>query len=186
LQKGPGVEQLRKQGHRFAVVDLASQFEDAAGPFTDVAAVLPALDLVIGCDSALVHLAGAMGLPVWVLLSTVSDWRWLREREDSPWYPSLRLFRQRTVHDWGEVFQRVLEAVRDTSRDRQGARGCNAHALSGERLLKEWQLEGQARRWRAELRTCEQAGDFGPRFIAAARSLVQVEEERERLRQGAR
>ena len=65
------------------------------------------LDLVITADTALAHLAGALGVPVWVVLQAVPDWRWLAERDDSPWYPSMRLFRQRTPGDWREVLDRA-------------------------------------------------------------------------------
>ena len=71
------------------------------------AAVLRSLDLVITADTAVAHLAGALGVPVWVALTYSPDWRWLLEREDSPWYPTMRLFRQRRLGDWGEVFERI-------------------------------------------------------------------------------
>ena len=90
LQKGPGREQLPDLADRLGVLDLADRLED----FADTAAVLVNLDLVITVDTAVAHLAGALGIPVWVALPLVPDWRWLLEREDSPWYPSMRLFRQ--------------------------------------------------------------------------------------------
>jgi hypothetical protein len=77
-------------------------------------------DLVITCDSALAHLAGALAVPVWVALSWLSDWRWLREREDSPWYPSMRLFRQKEPGNWAEVFERIaaqVEKLQDRKRE---------------------------------------------------------------------
>ena len=70
------------------------------------------LDLVVTSDTAIAHLAGAMGKPVWVALKRVPDWRWLLERDDSPWYPTMRLFRQRNAGDWSEVMQRIAEAMR--------------------------------------------------------------------------
>jgi ADP-heptose:LPS heptosyltransferase len=69
------------------------------------------LDLVISVDSMAPHLAGSLGKPVWVLLPFASEWRWLLEREDSPWYPSVRLFRQPRPGDWAEVMKRILEAL---------------------------------------------------------------------------
>ena len=72
--------------------------------FLDTAAVMDALDLVVTSDTAVAHLAGALGRPVWVALSSTPEWRWLREREDSPWYPTARLFRQRSPGDWNGVF----------------------------------------------------------------------------------
>lgn len=79
--------------------------------FTDTAAVMSLLDLVISSDTAPVHLAGALGRPVWVLLQHVPDWRWLLDREDSPWYPSARLFRQPSLGDWSTVVTQVIEQL---------------------------------------------------------------------------
>lgn len=75
--------------------------------FADAAALIENLDLVITVDTAVAHLAGALGKPVWILLSHVADWRWLQERQDSPWYPSARLFRQSAAREWGPVVERV-------------------------------------------------------------------------------
>ena len=77
----------------------------------DTAAVMRQLDLVITSDSAIAHLAGALGVPVWTAVSRGADWRWLDARDDSPWYPSMRLFRQQKLGDWDEVFQRIAAAV---------------------------------------------------------------------------
>ncbi len=86
-------------------------FGDQTADFADTAALISQLDLVISVDSAPAHLAGALAQPVWVLLYHAAEWRWLMEREDSPWYPTARLFRQKTPLDWGEVAQRVGEAL---------------------------------------------------------------------------
>lgn len=80
--------------------------------FADTAALLAELDLVITVDTSVAHLAGALGKPVWILLPHVADWRWLRGREDSPWYPSARLFRQPARKDWASVIERVTHALR--------------------------------------------------------------------------
>ena len=104
LQVGYGREQLSGIS---GIVDLADLLSD----FADTAAVLPHLDLIIACDSAVAHLAGAMGVDVWVPLAYVPDWRWLLERDDSLWFPSARLFRQRSFGDWHEVFLRIERAV---------------------------------------------------------------------------
>jgi tetratricopeptide (TPR) repeat protein len=84
---------------------------EVQGAFLDTAAILPSLDLVITSDTALAHLAGAMGTEVWIALPFAADWRWLREREDSPWYPTARLFRQRTRGDWQGVFERMANEL---------------------------------------------------------------------------
>src|SRR5262249_37202862 len=86
LQKGPGAEQLAGLAGRFAVTDLGGGLDEAAGAFMDTAAVMKGLDLVVTSDTAVPHLAGALGVPVWVALSLVPDWRWLLGRQDSPWY----------------------------------------------------------------------------------------------------
>jgi len=80
---------------------------EALTDFAATAALLSELDLVVTVDTAIAHLAGALGRPVWILLPHVADWRWLREREDSPWYPTARLFRQPRPGDWGSVIERV-------------------------------------------------------------------------------
>jgi len=67
--------------------------------------------LLITVDTAVAHLAGALGRPVWILLPYNPDWRWLTEREDSPWYPSVRLFRQSAIGDWDEVIRRVADSL---------------------------------------------------------------------------
>ncbi len=79
----------------------------AADRWVEAAATVAACDLVVTAETAIAHLAGALGAPVWVALSTAADWRWLVGRDDSPWYPSMRLFRQRTVGAWTEVFARM-------------------------------------------------------------------------------
>jgi hypothetical protein len=89
--------------------------ETGASDFADTAAIVAQLDLVISVDTAVAHLAGAMGKPCWTLLPKAgTDWRWLRERTDTPWYPAMRLYRQEADGDWGEVLDRVardLEAL---------------------------------------------------------------------------
>ena len=106
LQKGAGSEQLATLP---GLVDLGGEITD----FADTAAVLRSLDLVITVDTALAHLAGALGVAAWVALPYTPDWRWLLERTDSPWYPSLRLFRQSQPGNWDEVFERIAAAVRE-------------------------------------------------------------------------
>ncbi|HTU24522.1 MAG TPA: tetratricopeptide repeat-containing glycosyltransferase family protein, partial [Pirellulales bacterium] len=109
LQIGFGTEQIRAVD--FPLVDLADRLDETAGTFMDTAAVMQNLDLVVTSDTAIAHLAGALGVPVFVALQLVPDWRWQLEREDSPWYPTMRLFRQTTLGDWPEVFRRMACAV---------------------------------------------------------------------------
>jgi tetratricopeptide (TPR) repeat protein len=96
------------------VVHPADEFRD----FADTAAVVAGLDLVIATDTAVAHLAGAMGKPVWILLSYGPDWRWLTDREDCPWYPTARLFRQPKIGDWASVIERVREQLAIAARAR--------------------------------------------------------------------
>jgi TPR repeat/Family of unknown function (DUF6165)/Tetratricopeptide repeat len=111
LQKGAGVEQLAEVRDLFPVADLGSDFDQQSGPFMDTAAVMRNLDLVITTDSAVAHLAGALGVAVWVALPFAPDWRWQLHRSDSPWYPTMRLYRQSTLGDWSDVFARMAAAL---------------------------------------------------------------------------
>lgn len=110
LQKGPGAEQILPLAERLPIVDWSQEL-DATGPFVDTAALMKSLDLVVTSDTALAHLAGALGVPVWVALSVGPDWRWLMNRDDSPWYPTMRLFRQQSLGDWPDVVARMVDAL---------------------------------------------------------------------------
>jgi len=90
---------------------LAGDFGHLPEDFTETAAIVSALDLVITVDTALAHLAGALGRPVWTLLCVAADWRWMRDRADTPYYPTMRLFRQPEAGDWGTVVARAREAL---------------------------------------------------------------------------
>ncbi len=107
LQKGPASKQINDLPQSMKLVDFTSDLHD----FAETAALISNLDLVIGADTAVAHLAAAMGKPVWLLLPAVPDWRWLMNREDSPWYPTMRLFRQKSPGDWAEVISRVKESL---------------------------------------------------------------------------
>jgi ADP-heptose:LPS heptosyltransferase len=84
---------------------------DRLANFADMAAAIPQLDLTISVDTAVLHLAGALGRPAWGVLSARSDWRWMLDRDDSPWYPTLHLVRQSRLDDWPELFSRVAAAL---------------------------------------------------------------------------
>ncbi len=116
LQRGAGSDQLAGAG--FSVVDLGPAFA-AADPL-DVAGILEHLDLVIAADTGVAHLAASIGRPVWIALpGPAPDWRWLRGRDDSPWYPTVRLFRQGRPGDWDGVFRRAAEALTAAPTTRQ-------------------------------------------------------------------
>jgi hypothetical protein len=109
LQKGPAAEKLRGENGGLRIADWTDQLFDMA----DTAALVANLDLVITVDTAIAHLAGAMGKRVWVLLPFVPDWRWMLGRGDSPWYPTMRLFRQARLGDWQTPLGQVLQALRE-------------------------------------------------------------------------
>jgi tetratricopeptide (TPR) repeat protein len=94
-------------GNNSQITHLGDAIED----FDDTAAIMACLDLVISSDTSVAHLAGALGKPVWVLLQYAADWRWLRDRPDSPWYPTARLFRQPELGDWESVVGQVKDAL---------------------------------------------------------------------------
>lgn len=114
LQKGPAAAQAATPPAGMSLLALDDEIRD----FEDTAAILTLADLLISIDSSPVHLAGALGRPAWVLLPFVPDWRWLTERSDSPWYPSLQLFRQTAHGDWPGTLQ-ALAAALDTWRAEQ-------------------------------------------------------------------
>jgi len=118
LQKGFGSEQLAAWSERMSIADLGSKLDEGTGAFVDTAAVMMNLDLVITSDTAIAHLAGALGVPVWVALTWVPDWRFLLDRESMPWYPTMRLFRQKQFGEWTGVFARIADQLRSLSKDR--------------------------------------------------------------------
>ena len=113
LQKGGAARQAKTLDGMKTIINFDRELKD----FSETAAAIENLDLVISIDTALVHLAGAMGKPVWTLLPHAPDWRWLLEREDSPWYPTMRLFRQPGRGDWGAVFDRVKDELGKSTKD---------------------------------------------------------------------
>jgi tetratricopeptide (TPR) repeat protein len=105
LQKGDGLEQLSSIDFKIRV---PGEPFDQDGPFLDTAAIMKNLDLVIAPNTAVAHLAGALNVPVWLVLSANSaDWRWIEKRSDTPWYPSMRIYRQAEASDWDELFFRI-------------------------------------------------------------------------------
>ena len=112
LQKGAPAAQARTPPKGMTLLDWTAELQD----FADTAALVAALDLVIGVDTSVIHLAGALARPVWVLNRFDTCWRWFRDREDSPWYPTLRLFRQARPGDWTSVFDRVAQALAEFTR----------------------------------------------------------------------
>ena len=225
LQKGSGAEQLAAATDRFPVTDLGSGLDD----FVDTAAVLKNLDLVISVDTAIAHLAGALGVPVWVALPFAPDWRWLMGREDSPWYRTMRLFRQTRPGQWEDVFHRIAEALQrrlaapaelrpitveiapaelidkitileiKSERITDAAKrhhvgtelatlvAARDRAVPGSaelaRLATELKAVNEAR-WQIEdeIRRCEREEDFGPRFVALARSVYRTNDRRAALK----
>ena len=249
LQKHEGEGQIDANRAAAPVTVLAGL--DATAPFVDTAAVMEHLDLVVTSDTAIAHLAGALGRPVWVALGQDCDWRWGTDRDDSPWYPTMRLFRQTAFHDWHGVFAAMSAALqksglRRVSRESE-ANGAHhssesvglarsvpstnpacpiaagelidkitileikleriAHAVKVAHVRREYdqlraaqaelapptpELTALAASLKAvnerlwdiedEIRMCETEGDFGPRFVALARSVYKTNDERADLK----
>jgi tetratricopeptide (TPR) repeat protein len=146
LQKGPGSEQVEALAGRFPVACLGDQVDQAAGGFMDTAAILHNLDLLIAVDTAVAHLAGGLGLPVWLAIHFTPDWRWGLGREDNPWYPTARLFRQPAPGDWAPVLARMAEELRPLAARRARARPLLVEVAPGELLDKLTILEIKSER----------------------------------------
>lgn len=118
LQKGCGFD------HSFPMTELPG-LDEQGGAFLDTAAVMTQLDLIVTCDTSTAHLAGALARPTWVALPFAADWRWMRDREDTPWYPTMRLFRQESPGDWDRLFGQIANALLSGPKDqfRTWARG---------------------------------------------------------------
>jgi tetratricopeptide (TPR) repeat protein len=218
LQKGFGEEQLASLPPSIRVETLGPNFDAGADAFVDTAAAMACLDLIITCDTSIAHLAGALAVPVWVALKRDAEWRWLAGRADSPWYPTMRLFRQMRRGVWSEVFEAMADELAKLVERRAARRMASAPCSLGElidkitilrikaerirdpqklanvhrelKLLERLACEDgargssldvltnqlahvNARLWTIEdaLRACEREGDFGPRFVALARSV---------------
>ena len=107
LQAGTAAREIAALGYGSVIENLAPALKD----FADTASAIHEVDLVISIDSAVAHLAGALGRPVWTLIPYVPDWRWMLQRDDSPWYPTMHLMRQRAPGDWADLLQRVGERL---------------------------------------------------------------------------
>jgi tetratricopeptide (TPR) repeat protein len=218
LQKGKGEEQLSNLPPSMRVEALGADFDAGDDAFVVTAAAMTCLDLIVTCDTSVAHLGGALAVPVWVALKSDAEWRWLTGRTDSPWYPTMRLFRQMRRGVWADVFESMARelaplAERRTAphtlstpcslgelvdkitilrikvqRIREPQKLANVHCELQllERLACEDGARGtsldvltnqlahvNARLWTIEeaLRACEREGDFGPRFVALARSV---------------
>jgi Tfp pilus assembly protein PilF len=107
LQLGAAADQTRRPPPGMELLDFTSELHN----FADTAAMVANLDLVIAVDTSVAHLTGALGKPIWVLIPTMPDWRWMLGREDSPWYPTMRLFRQQQRGDWSAPVSEIAEAI---------------------------------------------------------------------------
>jgi Flp pilus assembly protein TadD len=110
LQVGSAAGDLRGASSKMSIINDAAQLTD----FAETAALIQNLDLVISVDTSVAHLAGALGKPVWVLLPFIPDWRWMLDREDSPWYPTMRLIRQAQRRDWNAVIDRIVTELKNS------------------------------------------------------------------------
>jgi tetratricopeptide (TPR) repeat protein len=109
LQLGPGSTESRQPPAGLRLIDETAHVED----FADTAGLIEQLDLIVAVDTSTAHVAAAMGKPVWVLLPYVAEWRWMIGRADTPWYPTMRLFRQPKLHDWDGAVRAVREALKE-------------------------------------------------------------------------
>jgi tetratricopeptide (TPR) repeat protein len=218
LQKGFGEDQLSNLQASLRVETLGANFDAGPDAFVDTAAVMTCLDLVVTCDTSVAHLAGALAVPVWVALKSDAEWRWMAGRSDSPWYPTMRLFRQTHRGVWSDVFQAMAAELAQLAQRRTTPRMVSTPGSLGElidkitilrikaerideptklanvhreltlleRSAREDGLSGASidlltdqlaavngRLWTIEdaLRACERERDFGPRFVALARSV---------------
>jgi len=111
LQRGPGAGQRTQTEFGRQLQQLIDPEDLSAGAVLETAALVSALDLVVTSDTFLAHLCGALGVPVWTLVQRVPDWRWLLGRDDNPWYPTMRLFRQKDTGDWPGMFEEVVREL---------------------------------------------------------------------------
>jgi hypothetical protein len=167
---------------RFPVLTLGDQVDRSAGAFMDTAAILKNLDLLVGIDTAVAHLAGGLGVPAWLAVHYTPEWRWLLGRDDNPWYPTVRLFRQPAVGDWQAVFARLADALRELAPRR---RPLLVEVSPGELLDKLTGLQAQGASAtamaplaasRAALGNSAELAELTTQLQAAHEQLCQVEE----------
>jgi tetratricopeptide (TPR) repeat protein len=121
LQKGAGAEQLREVAGLFPITELGSRLDEQTGAFVDTAAVMMNLDLVVTSDTSIGHLAGALGVRVWVASGYPAEFRWMLEGENSPWYPTLRLFRREAGRGWEPLFEKIAAELAKLAKARGSA-----------------------------------------------------------------
>lgn len=135
LQKGAGVEQLQDWPRDIPLIRLSDQ-SDQGGAFTDTAAIIKNLDLVVVIDTAIAHLAAALGIPTWIVLHLTPDWRWLLDRDDTPWYPTVRLFRQQAIDAWEPVFSQIALKLSELAAHKRHTEPLFVEVSAGELLDK--------------------------------------------------
>ncbi len=143
LQKGFGEKQLDALLAGMRVERLGPNFNSGPDAFVDAAALTPHCDLVVTCDTSIAHLAGALGRPVWVALKRDAEWRWMTERVDSPWYPTMRLFRQTRRGAWDDVFAAMAGALREAAAARTSHGVLQAPLLGGRPRRPDHHFEAQ-------------------------------------------
>ncbi len=117
LQQGFGTEQIERVSFGRQLIRLPADADKTGGAFLDTAAIMQRLDLVITSDTSTAHLAGALGCPTWLALATIPDWRWLLQGDRSPWYPTMKLFRQSKAGDWKELMDRIARSITEVRND---------------------------------------------------------------------
>jgi tetratricopeptide (TPR) repeat protein len=130
LMKDQGPIVVETGGGQFKIESLGNDFDAGPDSFVDCAAVMENLDLVITSDTAIAHLAGALGRPALVALKKVPDWRWLLDRQDCPWYPTMQLFRQAQKGDWESVFKRIALRVEALTAEKNGKAAATFNAMA--------------------------------------------------------
>jgi Flp pilus assembly protein TadD len=115
LQKVKGLEHLERLRDRLPLIDWTAEMDTGKDGFIDTAAVMSNMDLILTCDTSVAHLAGGLGLRTWMVLKWFADWRWMKDRPDSPWYPTMRIFRMARKNDWAGVMERVTRELRALS-----------------------------------------------------------------------